>query len=160
MKRTAQRLGIFLLCLLGAVLADAVIVPTLLNGRAGAHFALGFVVLMGLRRGPLLGLFVGWAAALARGSLSLEPLGLTMLIFGLTGLFAGLFRKASDLRIPLIDAAVILGLLFAGELSVGALAWMVYDTPLRVGLVAVAVTTIAASVAATIWQPKERAEAG
>ncbi|MFW6286863.1 MAG: hypothetical protein ACOC29_02880, partial [Candidatus Sumerlaeota bacterium] len=107
-----------------AVLVDLVVAPHLLGGH-GRRWAMlsassGVAIICGMRRGPFAGLACGWWAGLVAAGLTNDPLGLSLLSYGLVGFASGFTGNITSLRLPPFDILLFFALLLIeGFISAG-----------------------------------------
>lgn len=131
MARPAEHIAVRVLAwglvALGAALVDLVVAPHLL-GSSGRRWVMlsasaGVAIVCGMRRGPFAGLACGWWAGLVAAGLTNEPLGLSLLSYGLIGFASGFTANITALRLPPFDILLFFGLLLIeGMVSAGIVA--------------------------------------
>ena len=155
MKRAS---AIALLVAVGVML-DTVGGPVVLAGHVQLHFTAAAVAVVGLRRGAAWGVASGWCAGAVLAALSCEPVGLSMLSLGVTGMLGGALHQAAALGLVWLDTLMLLGLIVVDEVVAGLAAWVTVGTPLRPDLIGLAATAFVACAALAARGSRTGAEA-
>ncbi len=108
-----RKISLAVFSVLLALIVDRTIFPIVFHGRTISRFLPAVIMLYGMRNGRIAGLFTGWFAALMLSPLTIEPLGMAMLRFGMLGFISGYWRKTVLCGIWSMDSvAAVLLLIF------------------------------------------------
>lgn len=150
-QREKGRPSLLLVLLPLAFMVDVTLMPTWLQGWADTRFLEAVVILGGLRYGRGWGIALGWAAALLPAFFFTEPLGFALFRLAFAGMIAGYLQGLFRLKLPWLNALLLLALLLLHNLVSQFAALTLWQVPFHFPTLGFLLTLLGFALFYPLW---------